>query len=99
MRACVRIRPAVIAVLSLWSQAAFAQPPPAGRPPAPAPAPQQGTPPAIEVNDPLLATPAAPKKTLASWREALNLIAARSVDLQLALQEVEKAAGLSRQAL
>src|SRR5262249_27881572 len=69
------------------------------QPPAPAqPAPAQ-KPPAIEVNDPLLTPVPQPPHMLASWRDALTLISARSSELHIAAQEVEKAEGLSRQAL
>lgn len=55
--------------------------------------------PSIEVADPLLAPVPPPAHRIAGWREALTLIQARSPDLQVALQEVERAHGLSRQAL
>jgi outer membrane protein TolC len=84
-----------------------APPPPAGaaKPPAAQPAPPPAatsvvpTPPQIEVNDPLL-TPVPPAPhILNNWKEALNYILTRSVDVATAVQEVEKAEGASRQAL
>lgn len=40
-----------------------------------------------------------PPRVLGSWREALAIITARSVDLAIATQEVSRAEGLARQAL
>jgi len=86
--------------LLLMSNLAAAQPSPAP-PPRPAPAAQPATPrpQPITVNDPLLAPVPPPPHVLGSWREALNIISARSVDLAIAAQEVHRAEGVSRQAL
>src|SRR5690242_6075689 len=84
------------------SSAQPARKPAAPPPPAPEPPPAAAEPPAppkIEVNDPLLAPVPAPAHTVNGWREALNLLSSRYVDLALARQEVERAEGLRRQAL
>lgn len=90
-----------ISVLALSSRAAMAQePPPAPAATAPVAAPAAtAEPPPIEVSDPLLAPIAPAKNTLASWREAMDRVLARSPDLRVAEQEVRRAEGLSRQAL
>ena len=91
-----------LASLLLLSTSAAAQPAHAPAAPAPPPtAPRTAAQPAptIEVNDPQLApVPPAPH-VLASWREALTLIANRSVDVAVAMQEIQRAEGLARQAL
>jgi multidrug efflux system outer membrane protein len=92
--------PAFASVLVLSTLTA-AQPPP--KPPA-APAPQPPSsvvpsPPQVEVNDPLLAPVPPAAHILNNWKEALNYILTRSVDVATAVQEVEKAEGASRQAL
>lgn len=96
---CRRIAAGLSALSSLllMSTLAAAQPPPA--PPA-APKPAANAPPApIVVNDPMLApVPPAPK-TINSWKEALQYINARSIDVAFAYQEIERAEGLRRQAL
>ena len=56
-------------------------------------------PPPIDVKDPLL-TPVAPAPhVLGGFRDALAMVASRSVELAVALQEVQRAEGLTRQAL
>lgn len=94
---CGGIAPALpaLSALLLMSSLAAAQPPP----PKPAPPPPAGAAPTIAVNDPLLTPVPPPPHVLASWREALNIISARSADLAVATQEVQRAEGLQRQAL
>jgi outer membrane protein, multidrug efflux system len=75
------------AVLAAPSGAAAQPSPPAAGTEAPA------------VPDPALQPVAPAPHTLGSFRDALGMIAAQSPDLALARQEVEKAEGLSRQAL
>lgn len=61
--------------------------------------PPEGSPPAPQVNDPLLApVPSAPVE-LSTWSEALGLLRQRSTNLQTALAQVEAAAGQWRIAL
>jgi outer membrane protein TolC len=71
--------------------------------PAPPAAAQQpattAAPAPIDVNDPMLAPLPAPPKMLTSWKDALGLIQLRSIDLQLAMQDVERAEGQARVAL
>jgi outer membrane protein TolC len=76
-------------------------PPVAGAPTPPPDAPPAFPPPLpqVDVTDPGLGPVPQAHRMLAGWREALQLIAARSVDLVIAQQEVERAAGQSRQAL
>ena len=76
----------------LWATAAQAQTLPA--PPASAPSP----PPPPAVSDPMLEPPAQPTRMVASWREALAMVKARSVDLQIALADIERAEQQTRQA-
>ncbi len=95
-------------IFVLVAGAASAQPPPAapqpaaptapGKPPAP-PADALPELPKVEVSDPLLAPIAPAPHVLASFHDALTTIAARSLDLAIAQQEVERAEGSSRQAL
>lgn len=56
-------------------------------------------PPAPTVTDPMLEPLPPPPRTLATWRDVLSLVRARSTDLRLAFDEVEKAEGQSRIAL
>lgn len=99
---------ALAPLLLLVTATASAQPPPSpqlpaapsapGKPPAP---PESALPalPKVEVNDPLLAPiPPAPH-LLNSFHDALKTISARSTDLAIAEQEIERAEGQSRQAL
>ncbi len=66
---------------------------------APAAPSAKAAPPPIEVRDPLL-TPAPPAThVLGGFRDALSLVASRSVELTVALQEIERAEGITRQAL
>jgi len=78
------------------------QPPAAAAPPVAAPpvAPPPPTElPKVQVDDPLLAPiPPAPH-LLGSFHDALQVISARSPDLAIAEQEIERAEGASRQAL
>lgn len=79
-------------------------PPKAGQPqaatPTPAAAPDAPPkPPALTVSDPLLAPVAPAPHVLTRWRDAVAHLDARSTDLHIAVQEVERAEGQSRQAL
>jgi outer membrane protein TolC len=56
-------------------------------------------PPTIVLNDPLLAPVPPAEKILSTWKDALQNINARSVDLAMAVQDVEKAEGNWRLAL
>lgn len=56
-------------------------------------------PPAPPVTDPMLEPLPPPRRTVATWEDVLSLVRARSTDLRLAFDEVEKAAGQSRIAL
>lgn len=88
---------ALFAVLANTAAARAQEASPA--PPSPPAEPAKAEPPKVEVSDPLLAPiPPAPN-TLASWREAMDRVLARSPDLRIAEQEVRRAEGLSRQAL
>jgi outer membrane protein TolC len=66
---------------------------------AAAPEAQATQPRPIEIDDPLLAPAPRASRVLKDWREALALLSARSLDMQIAAQEIERAEGLSRQAL
>jgi outer membrane protein TolC len=82
------------------AQVANAQPhPPA--PPAPPPAAAEAVPtaPPIPLDDAMLLPVPQASKVLNNWREALQLILARSVDVATAEQEVLRAEGMERQAL
>jgi outer membrane protein TolC len=80
------------------AQPASPTPPPAGSAAPSASAPPSAPPP-IDVKDPLLApVPPAPH-VLSGFEEALSLVATRSVEMAVALQEIERAEGLTRQAL
>jgi multidrug efflux system outer membrane protein len=57
------------------------------------------TPPAVEVNDPMLTSVPPASKVLNNWKEALGFIMSRSTSLATAVQEVEKAEGNARVAL
>jgi multidrug efflux system outer membrane protein len=56
-------------------------------------------PPAPTVTDPMLEPLPPPRRTVATWEDALSLVRGRSTDLRLAFDEVEKAEGQSRVAL
>ncbi len=105
--------PSLAAILAL-SPAALAQPAkPKPGPVVPAPAPglvvpapaavapiiAVPPPPPIELNDPMLVPVPQAGKVLTDWKQALNLILARSTNLATALQEVERAEGNARIAL
>jgi outer membrane protein TolC len=106
---------ALAPLLLLVTSAASAQPPPAKAaapttpvraaapttpvtPPAP-PAAAPAELPKVEVSDPLLAPIPPAAHQLNSFHDALTTIAARSTDLAIQMQEVERAEGASRQAL
>jgi len=61
------------------------------------PSPQ--LPPAPDVNDPMLTPPARPKVEVSTWEEALHHVRARSTDLRIAAQDIERAEAASRIAL
>jgi len=95
--------PARATLVALIAGRVLASSPDAGAQ-APAPSAQAQTaddvlPPAPNVADPMLAPLPAPRRTLASWEEALALVRSRSADLRTALDEVERAEGQSRVAL
>ena len=56
-------------------------------------------PPTIQVDDPMLAAPVAPARTITSWTDADKLLDARSIDLRIALDQVNAAQGQWRIAL
>lgn len=94
--------PAAALTLLLLPTTLNAQPaaPAATAPPGEAPPPPTPmAPPVIVIEEPLLAPiPPAPK-TLTNWQDAVHLVDSRSPDLRIAEEEVERAAGMSRQAL
>jgi outer membrane protein TolC len=102
-------KPSLLSALvlaSLVCASASAQQPPAkpgqpATPPTPAAQPPitPATPPKIEVSDPLLTPVSAPRRVLVGWRDTVSLINSRTTDLKIAVAEVERAAGLTRQAL
>lgn len=67
--------------------------------PATLSAPAASPTPSLSALDPSLAVPAAPRHTIESWDQALKLLRARSVPLQMALQNVERALASNRIAL
>jgi outer membrane protein TolC len=87
---------ALVLATALAGARASAEPPAA--PPANAPA-ASPTPPPIDVKDPLLAPVAPAPHVLGGFRDALDLVASRSIELAVALKEIERAEGLTRQAL
>ena len=100
---------ALAPLLLLVTGAASAQPPPA-KPATATAKPATSTPPVappgalpelprVEVSDPLLAPIPPAAHQLNSFHDALTTIAARSIDLAIQQQEVERAEGQSRQAL
>jgi outer membrane protein TolC len=86
------------------SRSALAQKPPT-LPAASAPAPATAisstwaSVPAPAVSDPMLEPPPPPTKIVPGWRDALALVKARSVDLQVAVADVVRAEAQSRLAL
>jgi len=98
--------PALLCALS-WSTLGLAQtpakppqaPPPFLEPPAGAATAPVELPPPPTIDDPMLAPMPPASKNLSTWEEALDLIRARSTDLRIAYDEVERAAGLTRSAL
>lgn len=62
-------------------------------PPPDAPAPRPA------VDDPLLKPVPKPQKTLASWRDVVDLVRTRSLELKVAAEEIERAKGNERVAL
>jgi multidrug efflux system outer membrane protein len=94
---------AVVLALTLASVPALAQSPPAAAPAGPAAgspsAPPVTVPPPPEVKDPMLAPVPSPKRVLASWREAIALLRARSTDLRIAVDQVLQAEAATRIAL
>jgi outer membrane protein TolC len=98
----------VLASLLTLAPVAVAQPAPprpaaplapaAPSPGAPSP-PSDATPPPIPLDDAMLGPVPRAGKVLNNWREALQFILARSVDVATAEQEVLRAEGMERQAL
>ncbi len=97
---------APLLAIALFSVPALAQSPPP--PPAAVPAgPPAGStsaapvvvPPPPEVNDPMLAPVPVPKRILASWREAVTFLRARSTDLRISMDQVLQAEAQTRIAL
>lgn len=93
--------PTLSSLLLLSTLAGAQPPPPAGKaqPAAPPAAPAVAQPAKIEVDDPLLAAVPPAPHTLNNWKEALTMIMSRSIDLAIAVQEVQRAEGSARQAL
>src|SRR5688572_9282169 len=95
---------ALIPALVAMTGTALGQPvrpkPPAPRPaPAPTPTPTPAAPPpAVEIDDPMLAPPAAPATELASWDAARRLLATSSTDLRRADAAVARAEAAVTQA-
>ncbi|MCU0656724.1 MAG: TolC family protein [Polyangiaceae bacterium] len=81
---------------SLWTFVAAAQPLPA--PSAAASASGAPIPAPPSVSDPMLEPPSQPAKVVGSWREALAMVKARSVELQIALADIERTEQQGRQA-
>lgn len=107
VRTCLVLLVGALGVATLLTAPdASAQPAPAlpTVTPRPQPATEASTgvpapPPPIEIHDPLLAPMPPAAHVLAGWRDALALVASRSVELTVALQEIERSEGLTRQAL
>jgi multidrug efflux system outer membrane protein len=99
MRTLLAALPLLALVAAPLTAAAQAPPParPGGAAPA-VPAATQSTLPAKE-DDPLLQPVPPPARTVAGWRDALSLVRTRSTDLQIALQDVERAEAQGRIAL
>lgn len=108
-------RSSLSALVFFFSATAFAQQKPvperpAQTPPANAPVTGQAAaqnpaqagsplPVAPTIDDPMLAAPPRAKVEIANWEDALKHVRARSTDLRIALQEIERAEGQSRVAL
>src|SRR5262245_57494891 len=88
------MRVAPIAILTLLSLTARAQPaaPPTGTFSAPSPT-------TLQIDDPMLTPIPGPTHALSSWAQAMAMVRARSTDLRLAIDEVRRAEALSREAL
>jgi outer membrane protein TolC len=85
------------ALLFFFSVPAFAQQPAPDQKPAPPTTPTIPTAPTID--DPMLQPPPRAKTEISNWEEALKHVRARSTDLRIAMQEIERAEGQSRVAL
>jgi outer membrane protein, multidrug efflux system len=89
----------------LASAQAFGQTSASPQPTAPLAAPSASSsaaltvPPPPQVDDPMLAPVAPPKRLLTSWQEAVTLLRARSTDLKIALDQVLQAEAATRIAL
>jgi outer membrane protein TolC len=79
------------------AQPAPAQPPPA--PPAAAAAPATTTPALPSIDDPMLAEPPPPQRTLRSWKEGLSLVRQNATSLRTSAARVAQSEALARQAL
>lgn len=94
-------RLAIALSMLVWAPSLLAQN--AQPPAAPAPRPTASSsglalPPPPVVNDPMLEPPPQATKVVPSWREALSMVKARSVDLQIAMADIERAEAQIRQA-
>ncbi len=91
---------ASVLVPCLSASVTRAEDPPAATPTAPqAAVPTTPAPTTIDIHDVLLEPVPRVRRELASFHEALDLIASRSIDLMVAKQDVERAEALSRQAM
>jgi outer membrane protein TolC len=73
-----------------------AQPAPAAQPPVEEPT---ATAAKFDIKDPLLEPMPPPARSLTGWRDVLSLINARSTELRVAVLEIERAKGVTREAL
>lgn len=89
---------ACAATLFLVSGSALAQAPDA-KPAAPVTTAAAQVPPPPTVDDPMLVSVPRAKTEIATWDDALRHVRARSTDLRIAMQEVQRAEGQSRVAL
>lgn len=89
-------RSLLCALVFFTSATAFAQQP---APEKPAQTAQPTMPTAPTIDDPMLAPPPRAKTEIGNWEEALKHVRARSTDLRIALQEIQRAEGQARIAL
>ncbi|HEY2514220.1 MAG TPA: TolC family protein [Polyangiaceae bacterium] len=94
--------PALFAASSALAQGEAQQLPPSTAPTAQPGAPSVQTPVALpmpNVTDPMLVPVPRAQKEIATWQEALDLLKSRSTDLRIAVDQVQTALGLEREAL